>query len=53
MKPIVKKKQGLTECGDKLFKTYRTVELCGICNKTIPNKYFKYCGYCGEKIERV
>ena len=53
MKIITKKVPKYTECRETLIKTYKTVELCGKCNKTIAHKYWSYCAYCGEKIERV
>ena len=53
MKPIKMKKSKFTDCGSKLVKTYRVVEFCGNCRKNIHTKYYKFCPYCGEKIERV
>ena len=51
MKAVIKKVPQLTYIDEKTFKTYRVSYECGKCHKKL-TKYWNYCAYCGEKIER-
>ena len=51
MKPVIKKTVSYTDVGNKLIKVLHSKELCGKCGKAV-TKYWCYCAYCGENIER-